>query len=276
MAYSIFENTMVDMTYPQIEEAAKTGSCVLLPVSVVEEHGPHICTGTDIYLTQTVCIKIKKRLEELGSAAIIAPPFYWGVNSITDSFVGSFSLKPETVTTILVEILENFNKWGFKNIFLLNFHGDYVHIKTVCEIAQKAHEENNINAFFINSKSTFAQFGLLKEVPYLINVEIPIDHAADNLAEIDIHAGGNETSWMQYAYSDLVNVEVAKTLQPTGLTLPLLKQWLHGGQEAKSITPLGYCGAPANIDMEKAKNNETLIVEEYSKAILKVCKSLID
>ena len=52
MGYSIFQDTMVDMTYPQIEEAIENGACALLPISVVEEHGPHLCTGTDIYLTQ--------------------------------------------------------------------------------------------------------------------------------------------------------------------------------------------------------------------------------
>ena len=39
MGYSIFQNTMVDMTYPQIEEEIKKGACALLPISVVEEHG---------------------------------------------------------------------------------------------------------------------------------------------------------------------------------------------------------------------------------------------
>ena len=77
MGYSIFQNTMVDMTYPQIEEEIKKGACALLPISVVEEHGPHLCTGTDIYLTQAVCVKIKQQLNAMGKPVIIAPSFYW-------------------------------------------------------------------------------------------------------------------------------------------------------------------------------------------------------
>lgn len=75
MGYSIFQNTMVDMTYPQIEEEIKKGACALLPISVVEEHGPHLCTGTDIYLTQAVCVKIKQQLNAMGKPVIIAPSF---------------------------------------------------------------------------------------------------------------------------------------------------------------------------------------------------------
>jgi len=110
MEYSIFRDTLVDMPYPEIEESIKQNACVLLPVSVVEEHGPHLCTGIDIYLTQSLCQKVKQKLEAKDQKVVMAPPFYWGVNSITNGFVGSFSIKPETMTMILLEILENLKK----------------------------------------------------------------------------------------------------------------------------------------------------------------------
>ena len=53
MGYSIFQNTMVDMTYPQIEEEIKKGACALLPISVVEEHGPHL----NRYLFNPGCLR---------------------------------------------------------------------------------------------------------------------------------------------------------------------------------------------------------------------------
>ena len=49
MGYSIFQNTMVDMTYPQIEEEIKKGACALLPISVVEEH-VRICAPEQIFI----------------------------------------------------------------------------------------------------------------------------------------------------------------------------------------------------------------------------------
>jgi creatinine amidohydrolase len=51
MSYSIFSETMADMTYQQIETAAGEKQLVLFPIAVMEEHGPHLCTGTDTYLT---------------------------------------------------------------------------------------------------------------------------------------------------------------------------------------------------------------------------------
>ena len=41
MGYSIFSETMADMTFQQIERAAEQKLPVLFPIAVIEEHGPH-------------------------------------------------------------------------------------------------------------------------------------------------------------------------------------------------------------------------------------------
>lgn len=51
MGYSIFSDTMADMTFLQIEQAAQEKQVVLFPIAVIEEHGPHLPLGTDVYLT---------------------------------------------------------------------------------------------------------------------------------------------------------------------------------------------------------------------------------
>ena len=77
MTYSIFENTMADMSYQEVEEAAKDGSTVLFPISVIEEHGPHLPLATDTYIAYQQAIETKKKLSSKDIKAIIVPPFYW-------------------------------------------------------------------------------------------------------------------------------------------------------------------------------------------------------
>jgi len=270
MDYSIFKDTMVDMPYPEIEESIRQNACVLLPVSVVEEHGPHLCTGTDIYLTQSLTQKVKQKLDAKDHKAVIAPPFYWGVNSITNGFVGSFSVKPETMTIILLEILENLKNWGFRKIFLLNFHGDFIHIKTIADIVAKANEEN-IEAYFLIDSNSISRMDLNRDASYLASVKLDSNKANLETDVIDIHAGATETSWMALSYEELVNIEKAKSLAPTNLTFIDLKQWVKGGEVAKNITPLGYCGNPSNIDLEKIKTMADILAEKYSAEIINVC-----
>ncbi|MDO9492215.1 creatininase family protein [Acetobacterium sp.] len=274
MKYSIFKDTLVDMPYPEIEESIKQNAWVLLPISVVEEHGPHLCTGTDIYLTQSLCQKVKQKLKVKDHPVVIAPPFYWGVNSITDGFVGSFSIKPETMTMMVLEILDNLNKWGFKKIFLLNFHGDFIHIKTIVEIVEQANKKN-IEAYFLIDKNLISRMDLNQDAAYLASVELDPNKANLETSVIDIHAGATETSWMALSYNKLVDIEKAKTLKPTNLTISDLKAWLMGGEFAKSMTPLGYCGNPSNIDLEKIKIMEDIIAEKYASAIIKFSENTL-
>lgn len=272
MEYSVFRNTMADMTYPQVEAVISKGACALLPVSVVEEHGPHLCLGTDIYLTQTVVEKIQKWLQREQYEVLIAPPFYWGVNSITNGFTGSFEIKPETMSLVLLEIIQNLKRWGFKEILLLNFHGDFVHIKTMIQVVEKAVQEG-IAAYFVNSKNVFTQLGNLEDRDYLVIVDLDQRDIALEEKYLDIHAGAFETSWMLHSFRELVDVEIAKKLEPTKLDVNELIAWTHGESTAKSLTPKGYFGNPANMDVNKMEKIEAVIIDGYSRAIMGVLKN---
>jgi len=170
MSYSIFSDTMVDMAYTQIEDAAKKNIPILFPIAVIEEHGPHMCLGTDTYLTYDFCKKLKNELANYNIDSLIAPPFYWGVNSITNGFPGPFVVKPETMITILLELLENLKAWGFDNIFLFNFHSDYKHIQTIYEVARKAYNEQNIDAYFVAQDLVLTIGRLSGKEPYIIEI----------------------------------------------------------------------------------------------------------
>jgi len=91
MGNSLFDQTMVDMKWPEIEKAATEGAIVLLPTGVIEEHGPHMGLGVDALCSVLSCRLVKKNLEEEGIRALIAPPYYWGINTATGAFPGSFT-----------------------------------------------------------------------------------------------------------------------------------------------------------------------------------------
>ncbi len=133
MSYSIFSETMADMTYQQVEDAARRKLPVLFPIAVIEEHGPHMCLGTDTYLAYNLARDVKKGLLAARVESIIAPVYYWGINAAMNGFAGSFSVKQETMASVLLELIECLKNWGFENIFLLNIHGDYEHNPAMTE-----------------------------------------------------------------------------------------------------------------------------------------------
>ena len=117
---NIFTHTMADMQWPDIQRSANENAIVLLPMGVMEEHGPHLCIATDIYTAHIDCVHIKEVLEGQGYPAIIAPPFYWGVCQAAKGFIGSFNIRPETAQALLLDILTSLRDFGLKRMFGVN------------------------------------------------------------------------------------------------------------------------------------------------------------
>jgi creatinine amidohydrolase len=45
----LHKDTMVNMKWTDIQDYSNKKAIVLHPLGVIEEHGPHLCLGTDIY-----------------------------------------------------------------------------------------------------------------------------------------------------------------------------------------------------------------------------------
>ena len=127
MGYSVFDETMVEMPWPEIEAAASRGANVLLPIGIIEEHGPHLGLAVDTYAACLVAMKVRRILFEQNIETIIAPPQYWGISRATAVFGGTFSIRPETMQSLIVDIMMNLSRWGFKRVFTINWHADMEH-----------------------------------------------------------------------------------------------------------------------------------------------------
>ncbi len=269
MSYSIFSETMADLTYPQIEKAAEQKRPVLFPIAVIEEHGPHMCLGTDTYLTYHFCKKIRKSLLDKGLDCLIAPPYYWGINIATNGFAGTFNVKPETMISLLCDLLGSLKSWGFEKIFLFNFHGDFKHSLTIIDAVKKAYVELGIGAYLIVPDFFIRRARLSGAEPYLI---IQPTQPGTPSEYLDLHAGGSETSLMIKNFPELVDVDLARNLESSFTTFEDLKIWQQGGEKAKEITPSGYCGNPSEIDLEAATAFEEGMIEEVSQVIYEFLK----
>jgi creatinine amidohydrolase len=224
--YSIFHQTMVDLPWPEIKQAAQDGAIILLPVAVIEEHGPHMGLGADVYQTYLLCKLTREILEAEGIKTLIAPPYYWGISVSTAAFPGSFSVQPETMKAVLYDIHASLFQWGFKYVFSLNLHGDSTHRRILAEAILKVREELRKGAFLVSQG---------------LGIVLPDFPGASRLSQKnDFHAGAYETAQMLADFPMDVNTELAKILQPSN-----------------GFEPAGYYGDPASFDVlntEEIKN----------------------
>lgn len=140
--FSIFENTMVESTWQEVQDAADQGAIVMLPLGIVEGHGPHLDLSADFYLATLNCRFLQQELIERGINTVIAPPVYWGISKDVAKYAGTFSLRPETMKALLLDIFASLKSWGFKRVFVQNAHGDQQHLQVIREVISQAKEDD--------------------------------------------------------------------------------------------------------------------------------------
>jgi hypothetical protein len=63
---SPLDETMMNMTWIEVEEVAKRSNLVLLPVGTIEAHGPHLPLGSDTYGALELARICRRLLERRG------------------------------------------------------------------------------------------------------------------------------------------------------------------------------------------------------------------
>jgi creatinine amidohydrolase len=266
MKNGIFTDTMADMKWTDIKNLADRKAIVLIPLGVIEEHGPQLCLGTDIYTAHIQCALIRDKLIENGKETVIAPPFFWGVCQSTSGFIGSFRIRKETATALLYDIIASLAGFGFTNIFGISAHGDIEHNLAIMEAFQKADNELQVNARFVFNQSILHHYSLSGNEPYLCPV-MPQTVKISSSQYQDVHGGDIETAVIHNYYPDLVDTDKAKALPPVALEEDTIMTWLFGGH-TKELSPEGYVGAPADYEGVDVREHLHDVAERTTKEII--------
>jgi creatinine amidohydrolase len=266
MGYSIFDETMVDMTWPEIEAAIRQKPIVLLPAGVMEEHGPHLSLAVDIYVSYQISRMIKHELEPRGTRTLIAPPYYWGINTLTGCFPGSFNVRPETLKAVLIDTLSSLKSWGLTHVFIINWHAEFNHNIAIMEGIKEARRTTGIQAYCVLNDYEARAFKLNGQEEYLIILKTP-PISAPSSKYLDLHAGSLETGIMLNYFPEQVNAGLARSLEATKFTIEDLKAVRNGGSQVREKLTAGYFGDPAGYDLEASRLYLESRAHDFARAI---------
>ncbi|TDO69507.1 creatinine amidohydrolase [Kribbella sp. VKM Ac-2571] len=109
---------------------------VVLPVGATEQHGPHLATGTDWILAQSVSEHAATLVHERSPRPLVlVPPVPFGASDHHLPFGGTLSLSPETLLAVLLDLARSLHADGGRRLVLVNGHGGNV---GVCHAAAAA------------------------------------------------------------------------------------------------------------------------------------------
>jgi len=254
MTETLLAGTMAEMTATAVEAAARRGAAVLLPVGVIEAHGPHLPVGTDAFIALALCRATQRYAAEAGRETIIAPPYYWGINAVLGAFTGSFRIRAETAKALLADVIASLIANGFPEIHIVSHHGDRAHNEMILAVLREAHAQGHAGVRLLYTPvrwKTIERLGETGKEPWWVPWDYdPRLEAFRVTGILGVHADEYETAAIMHYHPETVDFEALRGLAPTQLTLEDLAAWRGGGEAARRLTPDGYFGAPNPIDPE--------------------------
>src|SRR5437868_8078199 len=160
------------------------GTCVL-PVGILEKHGPHVPLGTDL-----LDVRYATLHEADQEYAVVFPEYYFGQIFEAQHEPGTVAYSRSLMLALLQETTDEMARNGCKKVLIVNGHGG----------------NESLLPFF-------AQTQLEKPHEYVVYVLGLVEAPAGGPPKkttLDMHAGEKETSRMMIAQPDLVHLDRAK------------------------------------------------------------------
>ncbi|QDT27807.1 Creatinine amidohydrolase [Gimesia panareensis] len=109
-----------EMTAVELKNVSREDTMVVLPIAAVEQHGPHMPTGTDDFICTAVAEAVEQNLHE---SLLLLPTLWLGASQHHLRWGATLTPRVENYETLLYEIVESVLNDGFRRVLILNGHG---------------------------------------------------------------------------------------------------------------------------------------------------------
>lgn len=171
----------------RLDLGKRRDALVIIPVGAIEQHGPHLATGTDFMIVNEVTkAAVASLAKDIDVIQIPTLPFGFSHHHL--QFGATISLRPETLQLVLLDICKSLLESGFRNLFILNGHGGNNEIISI--VAREFAITNDLrvgaSSYWVMAWDELVKVGA---------------HESNRLPG---HAGAFETSIMRYLRPNLV------------------------------------------------------------------------
>jgi creatinine amidohydrolase len=133
-----------ELTWPDVADYVRRDDRLILVVGSTEQHGRHMTFASDVWQPW----EIARRLSD-HTGVLLAPPLNYGMSLHHLGFPGSLSLRPHTLSSIIVDLLESAYEHGFRRVLLLNGHGGNIPAIQAA-LAEALHELHGLQVRLVN------------------------------------------------------------------------------------------------------------------------------
>jgi creatinine amidohydrolase len=256
-----------ELAMPSLDALDRARTLVVITVSPLEEHGPHLPLGVDAFTARHFAELIAGRVvaERPGWSAVLTPTLYLG--SFTFEGAGTITVRQRVVRDVVIDYGGSLARAGFRHLVIANGHAGPGHLTALDEAAAIVSRRHRVT---MASLSGHLAWGF-RNGRFLAGVERalgrPLTEAERQAFSDDAHGGWWETSMMLMLRPELVDGQY-RQLPPARYSLPARLRRNYplrdGGQ--------GYVGHPAMAEVDFAKATTEALLD----ASLELVNALLD
>jgi len=231
-----------ELAWPDFEAGDAASWIAVLPLTAVEQHGPHLPLGTDLIIMQHVIARLVQALPD-DLPAIFLPPQPVGLSPEHEAFPGTLSLAVDSALSGWTAIGEGVARAGVRRLVLLNSHG------------------GNSAVMDLVARELRRHFGLLVVTVSLSRFGVPGGLLPPEEVAHGVHAGAVETALMQAFRPDLVRSGELAEFAPK--TFDMESRFTH----LRAARPAGFGWMTQDLHPSGALGNATLASAEDGERI---------
>jgi creatinine amidohydrolase len=168
----------------------RSDSTCILPIGILEKHGPHVPIGSDLIQVREFAARGTKR-----EYAVVFPDYFYGQINEARHQPGTFALAERVTWDLLEATCDEIARNGFKKIVIINGHGGNPQL--IRYFIQTRLEKQRDYAIYFFEPTADSAF------------EHKFSKLHKSYAPDDSHAGEKETSTLLYLRPDLVHMDSA-------------------------------------------------------------------
>jgi len=226
-----------ELNWKQVDALERDKTIIFLPISPLEEHGPHLPVGTDYFTTRDTVIEaikiLSKKRPDLNY--VLFPIIPLGPCKSNVDFPGSISVNGKVIRDIIFGVGSSLANNGFKYMVICSYHMGLGHLRGIYSAMAKLESKHNMR-LIEPWGPIFYSDEIAKREP-----KLGFD------TEKELHAGFRETSLMKYQYPYLVD-ESYKKLQ--SIYRDMNSPRVIGKTFKQLGFTEGYIGSPSRADAD--------------------------
>ena len=263
-AMAVFK--LENMTWMAVERLDKAHTVLFLPISPIEEHGPHLPLGTDIFCAQDIAAEAAKIITRQNPRihAVLAPSMPLGSSPATADFPGTISLQADTLKRVILDVCGALAGHGFRYMVISNHHMDPDHMKAILDAVETLNAGLDVRVIETCSQR-FRHYA-----PSLLEQKAEALGLSGLDMRQEIHADVKETGYMLYRRPELCGSDY-KTL--AGQKIDLREGLRKGLKTFRQMgAASGYIGSPGHASAEIGR----IYFEEFSQSVAQMAIGLLD